>query len=649
MVWSLYNKEGEFLQPLKFSNKKTQEDVVNEIVSKIKKGEKIIFIRGVCGTGKSGIALNIAKELGKTSVVVPGKNLQAQYKADYEINKYLLKNSKKKLNISVMTGRKNHKCKFLEEQKNIPLNKKSYETDKNLLDIFSNKKKKEKTRDFSANNPNIPCKIEIKKRNIGQLKEYIKQNPNVNVNNFNEIQDVKRASVAAACPYWSPVLPEKYELKNFPEKNKFSYVGIDNKNFVVNCGKPGCKFYEQYLSYVNSDVIVFNSLKYKLESALGRKPMTEVEIIDECDEFLDSFSNQRSININRLQNSLINLFGINENAEDVIDELLKLIKHFKKDKRIDSLAENGNIIELKKTGIYDMIKLILKNPQILDEIDPESYLVDVEETSRMFEGFLNESYMNITKKDELFIVNIVTTNLAKRFKEMVRKNKSIVLMSGTLHSEQVLRDIFGLEKFTIVDAETSNPGKIEIRRTGLEKDCKYSNFSQGNHTRKDYLDALESCLKEAPRPTLVHVNSFGDLPNEKEKEEFNLKNLISRQELKEEQFSDNTGEIVKEFKSGERDIFFSTRASRGMDFPGEQCRSIIFTKYPNPDVKDAFWRILHKTHPGQYWEFYKDKASRELFQKLYRGLRFKEDFVFVLSPDSRVLNVLETHVTGKNS
>ena len=82
------------------------------ILKLIESGKKIIFIHGVCGTGKSAIALNLANVLGKSSVVVPGKNLQAQYKRDYEENKYLLKPNGEKLKISVITGRKNHKCKL---------------------------------------------------------------------------------------------------------------------------------------------------------------------------------------------------------------------------------------------------------------------------------------------------------------------------------------------------------------------------------------------------------------------------------------------------------------------------------------------------------------------------------------------------------
>ena len=177
MTWSLY-QNNKFLEPLKFSNGKTQEDVVKEVLDAVEEGNKIIFIHGICGTGKSAIALNIARKLGKASVIVPGKNLQSQYKRDYEREKYLLKDGEKKLKISIITGRKNHKCRFLEDNQNaIPIIKK--EINAKLHDIFSGKREDvEETigSDISADNHNIPCKIEIKEKNWKRLKEYLKQN-----------------------------------------------------------------------------------------------------------------------------------------------------------------------------------------------------------------------------------------------------------------------------------------------------------------------------------------------------------------------------------------------------------------------------------------------------------------------------------------
>jgi hypothetical protein len=48
-----------------------------------------------------------------------------------------------------------------------------------------------------------------------------------------------------------------------------------------------------------------------------------------------------------------------------------------------------------------------------------------------------------------------------------------------MHSANVLRDIFGLKEFKIIDAETKKPGSVVKFRTGYEKNCKYENFKNG--------------------------------------------------------------------------------------------------------------------------------------------------------------------------
>jgi len=640
-MWNLY-QNNKFLKPLKFSNGKTQEDIVKEILDLIRKGNKIIFVHGICGTGKSAIALNIARKLGKSSIVVPGKNLQNQYKKDYSEQKYLLKDNGNKLKISVITGRNNHTCKFLEDNKNaVPKIKK--EINSKLHDIFSGKKEEVRGtigKDISADNQNIPCKIEIKEKNLRRIKEYLKQNKKIKINDFASIKDVKRMSIAPVCPYWSPVMPEKYEL-NFGKAKKRTYTGICGENFTFYQRVPGCKFYEQFNSYIDADVLVFNSWKYKYESLLGRKPLTEIEIIDECDEFLDSFANQRNLNIERLQNSLIQVAGVSKETYQILEELLEIIKQIKKNKRFHKATETGEIIPLKETGIYDLFRVYMKNSEFVDEIDPESYTFEVYEIVRAFDEFLEETYVTVNKQENGLIASLVTTNLKKKFNEMVDKNKIIVLMSGTIHSEEVLKKIFGLNDFNIIEAETGKQGRIKIQKTGLEMDCRYSNFSSGKFSREDYLKALDKCIESSVKPTLVHVNAFIDLPTRDELRNLEIKNLITTEELKNIQNENKNGELIGRFKNREIDVLFSTRASRGIDFPGEECNSIIFTKYPNPNVQDAFWKILNKTNPQDYWSFYKDKAKRELWQKIYRGLRFKEDHVYLLSPDLRVLEGFE--------
>lgn len=642
MNWSLY-QEGKFLEPLKFSSGKSQADIVQEVLDAIEEGHKVIFIHGMCGTGKSAIALNIARKLGKSSIIVPGKNLQKQYKKDYEGKKQVLKDNKEQLKISVITGRNNHKCKFLEDNQNaIPKIKK--EINAKLHDIFSGKREEIKNiidEDISADNHNIPCKIEIKEKNWNKIKAYLKQNKDVDWTNFLEIKDVKRMSIAPACPYWSPVIPEEYEIKNFESVKRRSYTGLNNLKFNFYQRENGCKFYEQFNSYIDSDVIVFNSLKYKLEFAMSRKPLTETEIIDEYDEFLDNLSNQRIINLERLQKSLSYLIPENEKIERIFIEINEIINHIKRNKKTNELINSKGIISLRETGIYDLFRIFLKSNEFIQELDEENYLFEVEETARMFKDFFDETYLTFDKKENSILVSIVTTNLEKKFKEIVDKNKIIILMSGTLHSEEVLEKVFGLKKFKKIEAEIQHQGNIEVQRTGLEMDCKYSNFSSGKFTREEYLKSLSKCVEVAKRPVLVHVNAFLDLPSEEELEKFDIDNLIGREKLKDLQREDKEGILVDRFKKGQTNVLFTTRCNRGVDFPGEECNSIIFTKYPNPNVQDAFWKILNKTRPDQYWDFYRDKAKRELWQKVYRGLRHKKDHVFLLSPDSRVLDFFE--------
>ncbi len=596
----------------------------------------------------SAIALNLAKELGKSSIVVPGKNLQRQYKKDYEEEKYVLKKDGSKLRISVITGRNNHLCLFMQESKeSIPVIKK--EVNSKLYDIFEGKRQAINHQigdDESADNRDLPCKIEIKEKNWDKIKQYLIKNKLVDSSKLTEIKDIRRTSVASICPYWSPVFKSKYEFKGpiFKDVEKKSYMGLNGNEFIFYQRKKGCKFYEQFNSFVDSDVIVFNSQKYKLETVMDRKPLTEVEIIDECDEFLDSFSNQRTINLDRMQNALIQAVKQKEDFDPTIKELFEIIKHLRDSSRIKDASGNGEIIPLKETGLYDLMKIIVDNPETFEEFDDESYLFSVEEIAKTFSDLTDETYITIEKKDNNLLINLVSVNLAKKFNELVKNNKFIVLMSGTIHSEEVLRNIYGIENFIVLDAEPMGQGKIQIKRTGKENNFKYSNLSNGNASREGYLEALDKCIGEAKRPTLVHINAFTDMPSSLEISEYGLKNLVSRDEIKNMQNEDKEGSLIEEFKTGKKDILFSTRAARGVDFPGKQCNSIVFTKYPNPNVQDTFWRILYKTKPQHYWSFYKDKAKRELWQKVYRGLRFKEDKVEVWSPDERVLDEIEAEV-----
>jgi|SRR3989339_282191 len=603
-----FNIEGNPISPLKFSNGKTQEDIVKEVVDLIRQGNKIIFLKGACGSGKSAIALNIARILGKASIIVPLKSLQKQYEDDYSGKKYVIKPDGKKMKIAIITGRDNH-------------------------DSIINP-------GFSCSYSYLPENIKITEKNITKLQEYYTKSPLTENNIIPDIKEIKRFTIAASNPYWSPILPSKFDFKiQGAEKNK--YLGVDSKEFIFYHRKLGCSYYDQYLAYIKADVIVFNSVKYKSELSIGRKPLTDIEIVDEADEFLDSLSNQSEINLNNLATALEEINLENISSKIARNKILEILKEEIRNKKIEGI-NNQETLKLSETQLEKIFKNILSSKDLSREIELNelNYTNNVLNIIKNFESNIDDAYLIYKKEKDDLLIELVSTNLSKKMKEFVDKNKAVVFMSGTLHSEEILKKVFGLKDFKIVEAEGLNQGNIEIMMTGKEFDCNYSNFKDNKQTKTDYFYALSECIKKAKEPTLIQVNAFKDLPSENEKEVYSLNNIICFNDLIQNQKDDKTGKQISDFKEGKNKILFTTKCSRGIDFPGEICNSIIFTKYPNPNTQDIFWKILQKTHPQYYWDFYKDKARREFLQRLYRALRFKEDHLYVLSPDKRVLDAV---------
>lgn len=605
--WSLY-RNGKRLEPLKFSNGKTQEDIVREVVGKIKEGKKIIFLHGMCGTGKSAVALNIARVLGKTSIVVPIKSLQRQYEEDYMKSMQVVKKNKEELRIAMITGRDNHDSIYMPG--------------------------------LPCSDPSLPDTIPLVEKNAKLLREYYKENPLVKHKEIDNIKKLRRISIAPANPYWSPIIPEEYEVQ-LSDAEKKRYLGLRGREFIFYHRKRGCSYYDQYQSYIDADAIIFNSAKYKIEVVLDRKPETKVDIIDEADEFLDSFSSQVELNLTRLSNALKSIMSEDPDVMAVIDTIRELISLEEKNKRALGVNEE-QIFPVGDTTIGKIIKLLLKDRNLESEIslDDLSYANKGIEAAKDFVDFLDDTYLTYKKYEDSLFVNLVAANLSKRLNEIIDKGKSFVFMSGTIHSENVLKEIFGIKEYDIVEAETMHQGEIEIVRTGKEFDCSYKNFKNGSANREMYLKALSSSLEKAKKPLLVHVNAFEDLPSLDELNKYNIKNVLPREKLSDLQFNDKTGKLISSFKKKLSDSLYSTKCSRGIDFPGDICNSMIFTKYPNPNVQGTFWKVLERTHSKYYWDFYKDKARREFLQRIYRALRSKDDHVYILSPDARVLDAV---------
>ncbi len=607
MSWGVYSVDGKVLPPLTYSNAKTQETIVDEIEQAIKEGNKIIFVHGKCGSGKSLIGLELARRLGKASIVVPVKYLQKQYEHDYTKKMFLKKENGQKLNITILTGRNNHPCLYDSQ--------------------------------FTADHHFLPCTVEIKKENLQLLDKFLEENPLVDANDFATIDDIRRVSVAAACPFWSPVINKDWFGNDYGLKDaqQIDYEGLRNKQFAYFRRKPGCTYYEQFMSYITSDVLVFNSKKYELEVTMDRKPVTAVEIIDECDEFLDNFSNEKRFNLDQLQYKLDTLIKQckDEEVKEALGEIFDQVLVFLRSTTFESFLQQEKVFPFKNSQAWELLNTLLQHDKILEYEELEPYVM----IAKYFEHLQEDTYYTYyrDRKNHRGIL-LVNVNLEKKFKEFLEKNKVFVLMSGTIHSKKVLEKIFGITEFKTITAETKDMGTVKKKFTRLERNFRYKEFEDGRLTREDYLKALAKCLDVAEKPVLVHVNSYADLPSEEEKTQYNLTSIQSREKLEEQQEKYKQGELLHMFKEGKMSVLYSTRCTRGVDFPGEMCRSIVFTKYPYPSMHSLFWKVLKLSRPDDFMDFYFDKARREFLQRIYRGLRFPEDKVTILSPDLKVLD-----------
>lgn len=84
----------------------SQESVINEIEAAIKAGYKTILVEAPVGSGKSGVAMAVARWAGSAHILTPQKALQDQYYEDFSMYSVLMK------------GRSAYPCVFYEAPEN---------------------------------------------------------------------------------------------------------------------------------------------------------------------------------------------------------------------------------------------------------------------------------------------------------------------------------------------------------------------------------------------------------------------------------------------------------------------------------------------------------------------------------------------------
>lgn len=368
------------MPPRVYSNGKSQEDVVNEIIEAFDNND-IVLLKGAVGSGKSAIALNTILNFKRGSVITPTKSLEKQYIDDYYTGKYRIGD----LDIQVMMGKGNYTCKY-------------------------------KNNGTQCGTPDCPCSKPLK------VIEYIDEDGKVRK------EKQSRLSVASECPYWSPVYPErfaKHVARKLGGKLKV-YDSVSGEYAHILRNNP-CQYYKLFESYTHPKniAIIYNLAKWNIETSIGRKRKVPIEIIDEGDMFLDSLSYKVTIS-SRLFSSLKKEGLLDEN---IIKELEKSFKAI----LFTNTSYNGKI----PADISEYINLFL---DLTEGETTSGNICDIVNKFNIINMYKDFSYVNI--KDSSMDIYIPRPDLT--LKELKRRCGKLLLMSATFHTPDILNKIFGI-------------------------------------------------------------------------------------------------------------------------------------------------------------------------------------------------------------
>lgn len=568
MVWGLYSSKGEPMPPRTFTTGKTQEETVDEILEKFE-DNRIVLLKGGVGSGKSIIGATVAGALGKGVINVPVKPLQEQYQRDYE-GRLHIKIDGRTLKIRVLKGRSNFTCRRV---------------------LSGN---------VRCSSRVLPCTVPLDKT-------------------------TPRWKEARKCKRWSPIYPHDIKpLRNEKDCKVLEYKSLSGTQYVYQRG-GGCGYYDQNLYYLNSDILIYNNAKWHADSVIGRKPDVDVEIFDEADLFLDGLT-LRSVVSERIMSILLS------EASDIKTILYRDNKH-DEGMEIESLAaevkkEFVELVESKTPSQpYDFNEdaehFVRKLLEFLKNLETEyagkliPTLEDVLTYSKITSFYTEEDKVTFFVPEP----SVVTKDV------LGRTGKKILFMSATMQEPSVLKEIYGLDDFALVEGETRTPGKLYAKRTDEERVVNWKSWQDANF-QEWYWKTLSRILNWAEKPMLVQVHSYQYLPKDGA-----YPAIPSRSEVKS---ADQEAGILA-FKAGEKDVLFSTKTDRGIDLPGAMCRAIVIMKYPFPSISDPLFTVMKKRLGDRaFWKYYGDIARRDLHQQIGRGLRSDDDWIEVWSPDLKV-------------
>ena len=83
-------------------------------------------------------------------------------------------------------------------------------------------------------------------------------------------------------------------------------------------------------------------------------------------------------------------------------------------------------------------------------MDELNYLNRALEVAQEFKDSLGNVYLTYRKDEDDIFIKLVSTDISGKFKDLMNKTKTLIFMSGTLHSEEIIKNIY-LQTMTFID------------------------------------------------------------------------------------------------------------------------------------------------------------------------------------------------------
>jgi Rad3-related DNA helicase len=399
-----------------------------------------------------------------------------------------------------------------------------------------------------------------------------------------------RLDAVKDCKHWGFIF-QKATAGSVKDAKKSPYEGVDGE--WAWCMKGGCPYWKQFEAYLKSDVIVMNSMKWAAEVAIGRLPKFPLTVVDEADDWLDSLALKVPITDKRVE-----MIRKKLDDEELVGELDKVW--------------SGTL-----SGRKDPLDLAIYLSALLE--DMEEVGVDILWKLKSVLEHWDNVECEVRENTVMYLVPDPRVVLEKFMEKVGGK---WLLMSATVQSKDVLKDVFGIEP-AFVEGETKFPGTLTQRMTGEEEAVNYEKW-RGESFRQKYWGLLSEMMKNAKRPGFIPIHAFKYLPPD----------VARKMSVSGEEFFEHDG------------IMMTTKMDRGADLKG--MGSIIITKFPYPEREDPLLKGMEKRLGEQaFWNYYRDMSERGFIQQLGRVMRSESDRAEFWSPDETCHRMLLRTWKGK--